>query len=93
MKEGAMHTSPQEPVTRTTPESAQARDDAQLRHRIADQMSTIGAKDLDRLMTHYTAEVVVFDVKLPFQTTGAEPCRRTWEACLPYFPASFQTEM
>jgi hypothetical protein len=31
----------------TTPESAQARDEAQLRQLIADQLSAIGAKDLD----------------------------------------------
>jgi len=32
-------------------------------------------------------------VKPPFQTTGADAWRRTWEASLPYFPDSFQTEM
>ena len=42
----------------TTPESAHARDDAQLRHLIADQMRAIGAKDLDRLLNHYAAGVV-----------------------------------
>jgi len=67
--------------------------EVQLRHLIADQMSAIGVKDLHRLMTHYAADVAVFDVKPPFQTTGADAWRRTWEASLPYFPASFQTEM
>jgi ketosteroid isomerase-like protein len=93
MKEGTMNTSPKEPVTMTTPESSQARDEAQLRHLIADQMSAIGAKDLVRLMTHYAVDVVVFDVKPPFQTTGAEAWRRIWEVCLPYFPDAFQTEL
>lgn len=68
-------------------------DEAQLRHLITDQMSAIGAKDLDRLMHHDAANVVVFDVKPPFQTTGADAWRRTWKASLPCFPASFQTEM
>jgi ketosteroid isomerase-like protein len=77
----------------TTPESPQTRDEAQLRKLIADQMSAIGAKDLDRLMNHYAADVVVFDVKPPFLTIGAEAWRRTWEASLPYFPESFHTEM
>jgi ketosteroid isomerase-like protein len=77
----------------TTTESAQVHDEAQLRQLIADQLSAIGAKDLDRLMHHYAADVVVFDVKPPFQTTGAEAWRRTWEASLPYFPDAFQTEM
>jgi len=76
----------------TTPESAHAGDEAQLRQLIADQLSAIGAKDLDRLMTHYAAEVVVFDVKPPFQTTGADAWRRTWAACLPYVPDACQTE-
>ncbi len=47
----------------TTTESAQARDEAQLRQFIADQMSAICAKDLGRLMNHYAANVVVFDSK------------------------------
>ena len=77
----------------TTTESAPARDEAQLRQLIADQMSAICAKDLDRLMNHYAADVVVFDAKPPFQTQGAAAWRRTWEACLSCFPDSFQTEM
>jgi ketosteroid isomerase-like protein len=76
----------------TTPESAHAHDEAQLRHRIADQLSAIGAKDRDRRMHPYAAEVVIFDVKPPFQTTGAEAWRRTWAACLPYVPDAFPTE-
>jgi ketosteroid isomerase-like protein len=76
-----------------TPESAQAGDDAQLRQLIADQMSAIGAKDLDRLMNPHAADVVVFDAKPPIQTTGADAWRRTWEACLPYVPDAFQSEM
>jgi ketosteroid isomerase-like protein len=75
----------------TTPESAHAGDEAQLRHLIADQMSAIGAKDLDRLMHPYAAAVVVFDAKPPFQTTGAEAWRRRWEVGLPYVPDAFQT--
>ena len=77
----------------TTPERRHARDDAQLRHLIADQMRAIGAKDLDRLLNHYAADVVVLDVKPPFQTTGAEPWRLTWEASLPYVLDACQTEM
>jgi SnoaL-like domain len=44
-------------------------------------------------MAHCATHVIVFDVKPPFQTKGADAYRRTWEACLPYFPASFQIEM
>jgi SnoaL-like domain len=59
---------------------------------IADWASALHAKDLDRLLSHYAADVTVFDVKPLFQTTGAAAWRATWEACLSYFPSSFQME-
>lgn len=67
-------------------------DEAQIRQVIADWTSALCAKDLDRLMSHYATDVTVFDVKPPFQTKGAAALRRVWEACLSYFPSSFQTE-
>ena len=70
-----------------------ARDKAQLQQLIADQMRAICAKDLDRLMNHYAADVVVFDVKPPFQAKGADALRRMWETCLARFPDSFHAEM
>jgi ketosteroid isomerase-like protein len=76
----------------TTIESPQTRNKAQLRQLIDDQMSAICAKDMDRIMDHYAADVAAFDVKPPFQTQGAEAWRRTWEECLPYFPDSFRIE-
>ncbi|MCA1852834.1 MAG: DUF1428 family protein [Beggiatoa sp.] len=36
------------------------------------EYSVICAKDLDRLMNHYATDVVVFEVKPPFQTKGAD---------------------
>jgi ketosteroid isomerase-like protein len=88
-----MNTSPKEPVVMTTTESVQARDEAQLRQLIADQMSAICAKDVGRLVSLYAADAVVFDAKPPFQTKWANAWRRTWEACLPYFSDSFQTRI
>jgi len=41
------------------------------------------ALKIDRIMS-YTPDVV-FDVKPPFQTNGADALRRIWEECLPYF--------
>ena len=67
----------QEPVPTTTPENAHARDDVHLRQLIAAQMRAIGAKDMDRLMHPYAADVVVFDVKPPSQPTEADAFRRT----------------
>ena len=75
-----------------TTETTKAHDEAQIRQLIADQARAICAKDLDRLMAHYATDAIIFDVKPPFQTLGADAFRRVWEACLPYFPASFGTE-
>jgi ketosteroid isomerase-like protein len=58
-----------------------------------DWTSTQCAKDIDRLMSHYVPEVVVFGVNPPFHTTGVAEWRRVWEAALPHFPASFGIEM
>ena len=67
-------------------------DEAQIRQLIADRANAICSKDLDRIMAHYATETIVFDVKPPYQTRGADAWRRVWEACLPYFPAAFGTE-
>ena len=76
----------------TTTESALTRDETQIRQLVADQLDAIRAKDLDRLMRLYAEDAVVFDLKPPFQTDGAVAWRRTWEACLPYFPSGFQLQ-
>jgi uncharacterized protein (TIGR02246 family) len=76
-----------------TPEPTKAHDEAQLEQLIAEQMSAIRAKDLDRIMDSYSPDVVVFDVKPPLQIRGADAFRWMWEVCLRYFAASFQTEI
>ena len=75
-----------------TTDTTKTHDEAQIRQLIADVASAICAKDLDRIIAHYATDVIFFDVKPPFQTRGADALRRTWEACLPYLPASFGTE-
>jgi uncharacterized protein (TIGR02246 family) len=67
-------------------------DEAQIRQLIDDWTSALSDKDMDRVMAHYAPDVVVFDVKPPFQITGADAWRRAWEACLPYIPTGFQIE-
>src|SRR5262245_6566314 len=81
-----------EPLPMTTTEATLSRDETQIRTLVADQLDAIRAKDLDRLMAFYAADAVLFDVKPPFQTDGAAAWRRTWEACLPYFPSGFQVQ-
>ncbi|QEL14368.1 YybH family protein [Limnoglobus roseus] len=69
-----------------TVESALTRDEAQIHRLLADQMSAICAKDLDRIMSFYAADAVTFDIKPPFQLKGNAALRQMWEQCLPCFP-------
>ena len=73
----------------STPESSDA---YQIRRLIEDRQSAICAKDIDRIMTHYATDIIVFNVKPPFQTRGAKAWRREWETALSHFPGSFGTE-
>lgn len=41
------------------------------------------ARDLDRLMTHYTDDVVVFDMLPPLRYEGKDAYRKLWEETLP----------
>lgn len=65
---------------------------AAIRQLIADQQQAICAKNVDQIMSRYAAEVILFDVKPPFQTQGKAAVRQVWEECLPYFPDAFEIE-
>jgi ketosteroid isomerase-like protein len=75
-----------------TSKNTQSATEAEIRRQIADQQRAICAKDIDRIMEHYAADVIVFNVKPPFQTRGATEWRREWETSLSHFPASFGVE-
>jgi ketosteroid isomerase-like protein len=65
---------------------------AEIRQLIRDFFAALEAKNIDRMLTFYTAEAIMYDVKLPFQTKGAIAWRHTWEACIDYFPETFAVE-
>ncbi|CAF1226282.1 unnamed protein product [Rotaria sp. Silwood1] len=67
-------------------------DETQIRQLITNWTNALCSKDIDRIMAYYADNVIVFDIKPPFQRKGAKEWRRTWEECLPYFPESFQIE-
>lgn len=75
-----------------TAKSTISHNEAEIRQLLADQQRAICTKDVDQIMSRYAAEVVIFDVKPPFQIQGKEAFRRVWEQCLPYFPDSFEME-
>ena len=76
-----------------TIENSISDDEAQIRHVIADWASAQCVKDIDRLMSHYAEDVMVFGVRPPYQTEGAAEWRCVWEEALVHFPASFQIEI
>ena len=53
-----------------TPTTAIATQEAQISQLIADQQRAIFAKDVDQIMSRYSTDIVVFDLKPPFQTEG-----------------------
>ena len=78
--------------TTTATGNTQTSNDAQIRQLVSDQQRAICAKDVNQIMSRYASEVILFDVKPPFQTKGKDAVRQVWEDCLPYFPASFEME-
>lgn len=67
-------------------------DKAEIEQLIEEFGQAMAAKDVKKMLSFYAADVIVFDVKPPFQTRGAVAWRHTWEACIPFFPESFKVE-
>jgi ketosteroid isomerase-like protein len=67
-------------------------DKKQVRKIIDDFFTALSKKDIKAMMMPYASDVVIFDVKPPFQTKGAIAWKHIWEACLPYFPEAFSVE-
>jgi ketosteroid isomerase-like protein len=68
-------------------------DKAAIKKSIDDFMAALCIKDVKAMLSHYAADVVVYDVKPPFQIKGAVNWKHAWEACIGYFPSSFQVEI
>ncbi len=68
-----------------TPKSSIASDEAQICERIDQWAKALRAKDLDGLMSHYTRDIVVFDLAPPLQYKGAVAYRKNWEDWFPSF--------
>ena len=67
-------------------------DEAEIRRLVADQQGAVCAKDVDRIMSYYAGDVVVFNVKPPLRTRGVKDWRCEWETALGHFPDSFGME-
>ena len=78
-------------ILRMTPDGQAASVEAILRRRIEEIAQAIRDKDIDRLMTFYARDVVVFDVRPPLDTHGADSYRENFERWFASFdgPLSF----
>jgi uncharacterized protein (TIGR02246 family) len=65
--------------------STTARDEARIRELIHEWASALGAKDIDRVMSHYAADVVSFDLAPPLQYVGADAVRKSLAEWFPTF--------
>ena len=66
-------------------------DEAEIRRMIKEWSQALEARDLDRLTANYAPDVRLFDAIPPYETRGIAAYRKLWEACLPCFPASFES--
>jgi len=55
--------------------------------------TALSKKDIKSMMMCYAPDVIVFDVKPPFQVKGAVAWKHVWEASLPFFPDDFKIEV
>ncbi len=50
-------------------------------------------KDLERVMSFYSSEVVWFDFMAPLRHTGADEYRKVWEQCFDWFESPIEMEL
>jgi len=65
--------------------SSMTADEAKIRELTDDWANALRDKDIERLMSHYAPDVVVFGVMPPLQYTGAALHRNRWEQSIAAF--------
>ncbi len=65
--------------------SSTATHEAQIRQRRESWTTALRAKDLDGLMSHYSRDILVFDLAPPLQYKGAVAYRKNWADWFPSF--------
>jgi ketosteroid isomerase-like protein len=53
--------------------------ESQIRQLIENWALAVRNKDMDGILAHHSADVVMFDVPPPFQSIGIEAYRKTWD--------------
>jgi ketosteroid isomerase-like protein len=66
-------------------EKNKAIDEAQIRELIDNWAKALRAKDINELMSHYTPDILVFDLAPPLQYKGTDAYRKNFEEWFPSF--------
>lgn len=66
-------------------ETAKRTAEAEIRELMDDWVKAVRAKDVNRLMSHYAADIVTFDLAPPLQYTGADALKKSLEEWFPTF--------
>lgn len=67
-------------------------DEAEIRRLIAKWSAALEKKDVDGLLADYAPDVLLYDLKPPYEIRGVEAFRKLWQDCLPFFPDAFASE-
>jgi uncharacterized protein (TIGR02246 family) len=68
-----------------TAQSNKKSDEAQISTLIDDLAKAVRAKNVDRVMSHYAADIVTFDLAPPLERRGAHALKASLEAWFPTF--------
>jgi PhnB protein len=66
-------------------ENSKATPESRIRALVEDWANAVRAKDVDRVVSHYAADIVSFDLAPPLRYTGSDALRSSLEAWFPTF--------
>ncbi len=68
-------------------------EEAQIKQMLDSFAEAIEAKDIDRIMSFYSPDIVAFDMMAPLKHTGIRAWRKVWQAALPMMEGTMTSEM
>ncbi len=65
----------------------------QIRQLVEEWALAVRNKDIDKILAHHSSDIVMFDVPPPFQSTGIDEYRKTWDLFFTFTkPGIFEIE-
>lgn len=74
-------------------ETAKATAEAEIRELVENWLKAVRAKDVNGVMSHYAADILLFDLAPPLQYRGADAYRKNWEEWFLTFRGSIGYEI